>query len=138
MQSDPKVRRVVELARRVEGLTRQTGVHAAGVVVADRPLTELTPLYRDGPEGGPVVQYDMKSAESIGLIKFDFLGLKTLDQIRDAVAMVERNTGERIDMSAIPVDDATSWKLFQRGDGLGVFQVESSGMRDLLTRLRPS
>jgi DNA polymerase-3 subunit alpha len=138
IDSDGKARRVFELARRIEGLTRQTGVHAAGVVVADRPLVELSPLYRDGPEGGPVVQYDMKSAESIGLIKFDFLGLKTLDQIRDAVAMVERNTGERIDMSAIPVEDAVAWKLFQRGDGLGVFQVESSGMRDLLTRLRPS
>ncbi|MFN7143375.1 MAG: DNA polymerase III subunit alpha, partial [Myxococcota bacterium] len=136
--SDSKARRVYELARRIEGLTRQTGVHAAGVVVADRPLVQLAPLYRDGPEGGPVVQYDMKSAESIGLIKFDFLGLKTLDQIRDAVAMIERNTGERIDMSRIPVDDAVAWKLFQRGDGLGVFQVESSGMRDLLTRLKPS
>ena len=136
--SDPKARRVYELAKRIEGLARQVGVHAAGVVVADRPLVQLAPLYRDGPEGGPVVQYDMKSAESIGLIKFDFLGLKTLDQIRDAVAMVERNTGERIDMATIDVDDLHSWKLFQRGDGLGVFQVESSGMRDLLTRLRPS
>ncbi len=135
---DPRVRRVVELARGIEGITRQTGVHAAGVVVADRPLVTLTPLYRDGPEGGPVVQYDMKSAESIGLIKFDFLGLKTLDQIRDAAAMVERNTGERIDVGNIPVEDEPTWQLLQRGDGLGVFQVESSGMRELLTRLRPS
>ncbi|MFZ5482221.1 MAG: DNA polymerase III subunit alpha [Myxococcota bacterium] len=138
VDSDPKARRVMDLARRVEGITRQTGVHAAGVVVADRPLVELAPLYRDSPEGGPVVQYDMKSAESIGLIKFDFLGLKTLDQIRDAVAMIERNTGERIDMSAVPVDDEKTWKMLQKGDGLGVFQVESSGMRDLLTRLRPT
>jgi DNA polymerase-3 subunit alpha len=136
--SDPKAKRVFELAKRIEGLARQVGVHAAGVVVADRPLVQLAPLYRDGPEGGPVVQYDMKSAESIGLIKFDFLGLKTLDQIRDAVAMIERNTGERIDMSRIPTDDAVAFKLFQKGDGLGVFQVESSGMRDLLTRLKPS
>ena len=135
---DPRVRRVVELARGIEGITRQTGVHAAGVVVADRPLVTLTPLYRDGPEGGPVVQYDMKSAESIGLIKFDFLGLKTLDQIRDAAVMVERNTGERIDVSNIPVEDLKTWQLLQRGDGLGVFQVESSGMRELLTRLKPS
>ncbi|MES2638122.1 MAG: DNA polymerase III subunit alpha [Myxococcota bacterium] len=138
LASDPKARRVYALATRIEGLARQVGVHAAGVVVADRPLVELAPLYRDGPEGGPVVQYDMKSAESIGLIKFDFLGLKTLDQIRDAVAMIERNTGERIDMSEIDDTDLDSWKLFQKGDGLGVFQVESSGMRDLLTRLRPS
>ena len=135
---DPKVQRVVALAKGIEGITRQTGVHAAGVVVADRPLVELAPLYRDGPEGGPVVQYDMKSAESIGLIKFDFLGLKTLDQIRDAVTMVARNTGERIDIDRIPVDDGATWKLLQKGDGLGVFQVESSGMRELLTRLLPN
>lgn len=136
--SDPKVRRVCELAKGIEGICRQTGVHAAGVVIADRPLVTLAPLYRDGPDGGPVVQYDMKSAESIGLIKFDFLGLKTLDQIRDAVAMVERNTGQHIDIGLVPVDDARTWKLLQAGDGLGVFQVESSGMRELLTRLRPS
>lgn len=135
---DPRVRRVVEIARGIEGITRQTGVHAAGVVVADRPLVTLTPLYRDGADGGPVVQYDMKSAETIGLIKFDFLGLKTLDQIRDAVAMVQRNTGERIDIGNVSVEDERTWQLLQRGDGLGVFQVESSGMRELLTRLKPS
>jgi DNA polymerase-3 subunit alpha len=137
-ESDPKVRRILGLARCVEGLTRQTGVHAAGVVVADRPLVEICPLYRDGPDGGPVVQFDMNAAESIGLIKFDFLGLKTLDQIRDAVAMIARNTGERIDMSAIPEDDRATFKLLQAGDGLGVFQVESSGMRELLQKLKPS
>ncbi|MCB9759160.1 MAG: DNA polymerase III subunit alpha [Alphaproteobacteria bacterium] len=137
-EGDPKVRRIYDLAQKVEGLTRQTGVHAAGVVVADRPLVQLVPLYRDGPEGGPVVQFDMKSAESVGLIKFDFLGLKTLDQIRDAVALIQRNTDQHIDMSAIPLDDAPTFALLQRGDGLGVFQVESSGMRELLTKLRPS
>ena len=72
------------MAQSVEGMTRQTGVHAAGVVIADRPLVEHAPLYRDGPAGRPVVQYEMKAAEGVGLIKFDFLGLKTLDQIRDA------------------------------------------------------
>ena len=138
IETDPKVRRTVELARAVEGLTRQTGVHAAGVVIADRPLVELAPLYRDGPDGGPVVQYDMKSAESIGLIKFDFLGLKTLDQIRDALVLIERNTGEIIDMETIPEQDAKTFELLQAGDGHGVFQVESSGMRDLLKKLRPS
>jgi DNA polymerase III subunit alpha len=138
VQGNPAVRRIYGLAREVEGLTRQTGVHAAGVVIADRPLVELVPLYRDGPDGGPVVQFDMKSAEGIGLIKFDFLGLKTLDQIRDAVKLIERNTGEFIDMSDIPVDDKPTFELLCRGDGLGVFQVESSGMRELLTKLRPS
>jgi len=135
---DPLVGRVTTLARRVEGMVRQTGVHAAGVVIADRPIVEHAPLYRDGPEGGPVVQYEMKSAESIGLIKFDFLGLKTLDQLRDAVALVERNTGEKIDLALLPLDDQPTYELLQKGDGLGVFQVESSGMRELLTRLKPS
>jgi DNA polymerase-3 subunit alpha len=138
MDADVRVRRILTLARGIEGLTRQTGVHAAGVVVADRPLVELVPLYRDGPEGGPVVQFDMKSAESVGLIKFDFLGLKTLDQIRDAVQMIARNTGEQIDMSAVPIDDPPTYELLQKGDALGVFQVESSGMRELLTKLKPS
>jgi DNA polymerase-3 subunit alpha len=93
----------------------------------DRPLVEHAPLYRDGPEGGPVVQYDMKSAETVGLIKFDFLGLKTLDQLRDAVAMVERNTGEHVDLLRLPYDDEATFQLLQRGDGLGIFQVESTG-----------
>ena len=137
-KGDPLVGRVMSLARRVEGKVRQTGVHAAGVVIADRPVVEHAPLYRDGPEGGPVVQFEMKSAEGIGLIKFDFLGLKTLDQLRDAVAMVERNTGERIELDQLPFDDAPTFELLQRGDALGVFQVESSGMRELLTRLKPS
>ncbi len=138
IQSDPKVRRVVALARGIEGAVRQTGIHAAGVVIADRPLVQLAPLYRDSPQGGPVVQYDMKSAETIGLIKFDFLGLKTLDQVRDAVAMIEANTGERIDISRVPEADASTWQMLIRGDALGVFQVESDGMRGLLTRLKPN
>ena len=134
---DPRVRRILELAQGVEGLTRQTGVHAAGVVIADRPLVELVPLYRDGPDGGPVVQFDMKSAESIGLIKFDFLGLKTLDQIRDAVALIERNTGEHIDLGTIDENDSAVAEMLGKGDSLGVFQVESSGMRELLVKLKP-
>lgn len=138
IDGDPVVGRLFSLAQRVEGMTRQTGVHAAGVVIADRPLVEHAPLYRDGPEGGPVVQYEMKAAEGVGLIKFDFLGLKTLDQIRDAVEMIGRNTGEFPDVNDLPLDDDATFALLQRGDGLGVFQVESSGMRELLTRLRPS
>ena len=138
IDGDPVVGRLFSLAQRVEGLTRQTGVHAAGVVIADRPLVEHAPLYRDGPEGGPVVQYEMSAAEGVGLIKFDFLGLKTLDQIRDAVALIGRNTGEYPDVNDLPLDDEATFALLQRGDGLGVFQVESSGMRELLTRLRPS
>ncbi|HMV67290.1 MAG TPA: DNA polymerase III subunit alpha, partial [Myxococcota bacterium] len=135
---DPKVRRVLRLAQGVENLCRQTGVHAAGVVIADAPLVSYAPLYRDGPEGGPVVQYDMKSAETIGLIKFDFLGLKTLDQIRDAVAMIRENHGVDLDMALIPTEDEATFQLLQDGDALGVFQLESSGMRELLSRLRPT
>jgi DNA polymerase-3 subunit alpha len=135
---DPKVRRVLRLALGVENLCRQTGVHAAGVVIADAPLVGYAPLYRDGPDGGPVVQYDMKSAETIGLIKFDFLGLKTLDQIRDAVVMIKENHGVELDMALIPTEDEPTFKLLQEGDALGVFQLESSGMRELLARLRPT
>ncbi len=135
---DPKVRRVLDMALAIEGTTRQTGVHAAGVVIADKPLVEYAPLYRDEPEGGPVVQYDMKSAEDIGLIKFDFLGLKTLDQIRDALQLIEENHGTAPDMEAIPDDDAVTYAMLETGDALGVFQLESSGMRELLTRLKPS
>ncbi len=136
-QADPRVKRVVSLAKLIEGMTRQTGVHAAGVVIADKPLVEYAPLYRDSADGGPVVQYEMKAAESVGLIKFDFLGLKTLDQIRDAVALVERNTGEHIDIAQLPYDDAKTYELLSRGDSLGIFQVESDGMQKLLQRLRP-
>ena len=135
---NPLVNRVFSLAQRVEGMTRQTGIHAAGVVIADRPLVYHAPLYRDGPEGGPVVQYDMKSAEGIGLIKFDFLGLKTLDQIRDALHMIERNTGEAIDISAIDLEDEAVYSMLTAGDSQGVFQVESDGMQTLLKRLKPS
>jgi DNA polymerase-3 subunit alpha len=137
-EGDPKIRRVIDLALGVEGIVRQTGVHAAGVVIADRPLVEYAPLYCDEPGGGPVVQYDMKSAELIGLIKFDFLGLKTLDQIRDAIAAIHELHGVVVDASAIPVDDAAAYELLQRGDTLGVFQLESSGMRELLGRLKPT
>ncbi len=136
--NDPRVARVTKLACAIEGMTRQTGVHAAGVIIADRPLVEHAPLYRDGPDGGPVVQFEMKAAEGVGLIKFDFLGLKTLDQLRDAVAMIARNTGEHIELEHVPLDDTPTFELLQRGDGLGVFQVESSGMRRLLAKLGPT
>ncbi len=138
IKGDPRTRRVMSLAQRVEGFPKSLGVHAAGVVIGDLPLVEYAPLFRDGPEGGPVVQYDMKSAEDIGLIKFDFLGLKTLDQIRDAVGMVEANDGVRIDIDAIDQDDAATYDLFGRGDTKAVFQFESDGMRRMLTDLKPS
>ena len=135
---DPKVRRLLDLARAIEGAVRHTGIHAAGVVIADRPLIEYAPLYRDEPEGGPVVQFDMKSAESIGLIKFDFLGLKTLDQVRDALVLIEKSHGAPVDLESISWDDEATYEMLERGDSLGVFQLESRGMRELLGKLRPS
>lgn len=138
VDGDPITNRIFTLGKRVEGLVRQTGVHAAGVVIADKALVKHAPLYRDGPDGGPVVQYDMKSSESLGLIKFDFLGLKTLDQIRDAIILIERNTGEKIDIGQINLQDDEVFKTLSRGDTQGIFQVESGGMRGLLLRLQPS
>ena len=137
MRTNPLAQRVFSLAKSVENMTRQTGIHAAGVVVADKPLQAYAPLYRDGDDGGPVVQYDMKSAESIGLIKFDFLGLKTLDQIRDALKMVKINHGEDIDIAIIALDDLPTYTLLQAGDTVGVFQLESDGMQGLLKRMQP-
>ena len=137
METNPLAKRVFSLAKSVENMTRQTGIHAAGVVIADKPLEVYAPLYRDGDDGGPVVQYDMKSAESIGLIKFDFLGLKTLDQIRDALKFIKYNHGEDIDIGIIPLDDLKAYKLLQAGDTVGVFQLESEGMQGLLKRMAP-
>ena len=135
---NPLYNRVFKLALNIEGKTRQTGIHAAGVVIADRPLVEHAPLYRDGPEGGPVVQFDMKSSESLGLIKFDFLGLKTLDQIRDALVMIKHNHDVDVDMENLPTDESDSaYTLLQAGDSIGVFQLESDGMQKLLESMQP-
>ncbi len=135
--NDPKVRRVLAVAQAVEGMCRQTGVHAAGVVIADRPLVEYAPLYVDEPGNVPAVQFDMKSAETVGLIKFDFLGLKTLDQVRDTVVAIKKNHGVDVDMSRLPIDDLPTYALLKQGDVLGVFQLESDGMRRLLVQLAP-
>ncbi len=135
---NPLYNRVFKLALNIEGKTRQTGIHAAGVVIADRPLVEHAPLYRDGPEGGPVVQYDMKSSESLGLIKFDFLGLKTLDQIRDALVIIKENHNVDVDMENLPTDASDpAYTLLQKGDSIGVFQLESEGMQKLLESMQP-
>ena len=142
MDEDPKVAQLVNLAMALEGTTRHASVHAAGVVVADDDLRNYTPLYRSAKEGDPTVtQYDMKYAESIGLIKFDFLGLKTLTQVKNALDMAREQgkTEWRFqEFSGVPVDDENVYKLLSRGDTLGVFQLESSGMRELLRSLKPS
>jgi DNA polymerase-3 subunit alpha len=138
VKEDNEVARLFELARRLEGKHRNAGKHAAGVIIGRDPLVETAPLFKDPREEGKVVQWDMGNAEKVGLIKFDFLGLKTLTVIDLAVRLVRKQPGcDAFDISTIPMDDAKTFQLMQRGQTGAVFQVESSGMRDLLTRLKP-
>ncbi|HUT53459.1 MAG TPA: DNA polymerase III subunit alpha [bacterium] len=137
-EQDSKVDELLTLAEVLEGVARHASTHAAGVVISDRPLIEYLPLYRDPKEGGVVAQYDMKSVEKVGLIKFDLLGLKTLTQIRYCVEMIKENRGRDVDVSKLSMDDEAAYKLLAAGDTGGVFQLESSGMKDLLVRLVPN
>jgi DNA polymerase-3 subunit alpha len=135
-EEDETVGQLVEIAKALEGLFRHASTHAAGIVIGDRPLQELLPLYRDPRSDMPVTQYNLKWVEPAGLVKFDFLGLKTLTTIRYAVDMVKRR-GIDIDIDAIPIDDAATYKLYARGDTYGIFQFESAGMRRALMELKP-
>ena len=142
-EQDPEARRIVDVARGLEGIVRNCSVHAAAVVIADRPLTELVPLQLaegTGGDGGPkvVTQYSMKPIEDIGLLKMDFLGLRNLDVIESALDIIGRSTGERPDMTALPLDDAKTYEMLARGESIGVFQFESDGMRDALRKVRPT
>ncbi|MCC6642067.1 MAG: DNA polymerase III subunit alpha [Deltaproteobacteria bacterium] len=136
-EADGQVAKLLQVARRLEGLTRHASTHAAGVVIGSRPLIEMVPLYRDPKSGAVVTQYDWKCIEKVGLIKFDFLGLKTLTVIHDAERLIR--AGGRPDFSAetVPLDDAATYELLARGDTDGVFQVESPGMTDLVVKLKP-
>lgn len=136
MDLNPQINTLIELARKVEGLVRNAGIHAAGVVIASQPLVRLAPLYR-GADGEQVVQYDMKWAEKIGLIKFDFLGLKTLTHIQNALDLIELNRGKKITPSEIPISDAGIYELMSRGDTAGVFQFEGDGITDAVKKIRP-
>ncbi len=133
---DPSVAQCLEVALRLEGLYRNASTHAAGVVIGDRPLTELTPLYKDPRSELPATQFNMKWVESAGLVKFDFLGLKTLTVLDRAVKHLARR-GADIDLSKLPFDDAPSYELMGSGQTVGVFQLESQGMRDTLRKMRP-
>ncbi|NOU03174.1 MAG: DNA polymerase III subunit alpha, partial [Novosphingobium sp.] len=135
--SDDEVHRLIDLAVQLEGLPRNSSTHAAGVVIGDRPLAELVPLYRDPRSDMPVTQFDMKYVEDTGLIKFDFLGLKTLSVLRKAVDLMNRREIE-IDLSALPWDDEQVYRLLQSGDTVGVFQLESEGMRRTLAAVKPT
>ncbi len=132
-----EVKRLVDLAMQLEGLPRNSSTHAAGVVIGDRPLAKLVPLYRDPRSDMPVTQFDMKYVESSGLVKFDFLGLKTLSVLRKAVDLLEER-GIVIDLGALPLDDAQVYNLMQAGNTVGVFQLESEGMRRTLKAVKPS
>jgi len=135
-EADPVVARAFAIAKKLEGLNRHASTHAAGIVIGDRPLSELVPLYRDPKSDMPVTQFNMKWVEQAGLVKFDFLGLKTLTVLQTAVALVKRR-GIDIDLSAIPLDDKPTYELLARAEAVGVFQLESAGMRRALLDMRP-
>lgn len=133
---DPRCKELFEIAFVLEGLARHASTHAAGVVIADRPIVEYVPLYRD-QNGEIVTQYSMKYVEKVGLIKFDFLGLRNLTVIDDTVRMIKQNYGIELNILDIPLDDRKTYELLGKGDTTGIFQLESAGMRDILVRLRP-
>jgi DNA polymerase III alpha subunit len=135
--AEPVVRRAFDIAKKLEGLTRHASTHAAGIVIGDRPLAELVPLYRDPKSNMPVTQFNMKWVEPAGLVKFDFLGLKTLTVLKTAVDFVEQARGVKIDLSHIPLDDEKTYGLLARAEAVGVFQLESAGMRRALLDMRP-
>ena len=133
---DPQVARLIDIALRLEGLYRNASTHAAGVVIGDRPLDELVPLYRDPRGSMMATQFSMKYVELAGLVKFDFLGLKTLTVLEQACKFI-RAGGDEIDLLRLPLDDAKTYAMLGEGATVGVFQLESSGMRDVLRQMRP-
>ena len=142
---DPTAKQIVDVARGLEGIVRNASIHAAAVVISDRPLTDIVPLQLAdagvGEDGAKifrtVTQYSMKPIEEIGLLKMDFLGLRNLDVIEDALTIIERSSGSRIDMATLPLDDEKTYAMMARGDAVGVFQFESEGMREALKKVQP-
>lgn len=145
-QSEPETKKVLEVARKVEGLSRHSSVHAAGVVISDKNLTEYVPLQREIKEGRIITQYDMycidlnavSDNKAVGLLKVDFLGLRNLTILEEALRFVEQTTGRKINIHDVPLDDKKSYDLIARGETIGVFQLESGGMRRLAKDLKPS
>src|ERR1700709_72468 len=134
---DPKIKELIDTALRLEGLVRGAGVHAAGVVIAPQPLTELVPVTRT-KDDAIVTSYDMKAVEKMGLLKMDFLGLTTLTVIDDCLKLIKSNKGVEVDLTTIPLDDrAVFEKVFHKALTSGIFQFESGGMRDVLRRYKP-
>src|ERR671920_1043941 len=143
---DPDAKRIVDVAQGLEGIVRNASIHAAAVVIADRPLTDIAPLQladagtdEDGRKAyRTVTQYSMKPIEELGLLKMDFLGLRNLDVIEDALDIIGRSTGERPDMARLPLDDARTYEMMAAGDSVGVFQFESEGMQSALRQVGPT
>ena len=135
-ETDDSVRQLLDISLKLEGLYAHASTHAAGVVIGDRPLDELVPLYRDPNSDMPVTQFNMKWVEQAGLVKFDFLGLKTLTVLERAVKLLRRRD-INIDLTKLPLDDAATFAMLIRADTAGVFQLESTGMRDVLRKLKP-
>lgn len=134
---NPQIGTLIDLALRVEGLVRHAGIHAAGVIIADGELMAHAPLYK-GAEGENIVQYDMKHSEKIGLIKFDFLGLKTLTHIFHAFKLIEKNHGKRIEPQDISLGDPGIYEIMCKGDTAGIFQFEGEGITDAIRQIRPT
>src|SRR5579871_3495959 len=137
VNSDQRLKDLMAVALRLEGLSRHASTHAAGVVISPKPLTDLVPVYKTNRDE-ITTQYDMNALERIGLLKMDFLGLTTLTVLHDTVAMIERNRGVKVDLDGLTLDDADTYKLFTRGDTTAIFQFESHGMRDILRRYQPT
>ncbi len=137
MESDPEVDNLIQLARRIEGLIRHVSIHAAGVIIADHPIIHFAPLYR-GKEGENVIQCDLNHAKKIGLVKFDFLGLKTLTQIESAFRMIERSEGKKLSVRDISLNDKGIYEIMRKGDTKGVFQFEGEGITDVIIKAEPS
>ncbi|MCX7956105.1 MAG: DNA polymerase III subunit alpha, partial [Patescibacteria group bacterium] len=145
-QTEPDVKKVLDIAKKLEGLPRHSSVHAAGVVISDKPLTEYVPLQRDNKEGKIITQYDMycldlnavSNQKAVGLLKVDFLGLRNLTIIEEALKYVEKNSGKKIDIHHVPLNDKKTYELIASGNTIGVFQLESGGMRKLAKDLKPT
>jgi len=135
-EKEPIVQTLLDMAQKLEGLYRHASTHAAGIVIGDRPLWELVPMYRDPRSDMPVTQFNMKKVEDAGLVKFDFLGLKTLTVLQTAVKLISRR-GVDIDLAQIPLDDPETYAMLSRGETVGIFQVESAGMRKALIGMKP-
>lgn len=136
-EGDPEIRELLDLARRIEGLARNVGTHAAAVVIGDKPLTEYVPLGRVPGKQDVITQWSMNDVEAAGLLKMDFLGLRNLTILSRAVQLIEQTTGRAVDPLTFPLDDRKTYELLQRGETKGVFQLESGGIRDLLQRMKP-